>query len=160
MDGSVPEERELDFVTVRGNKRSVVGKAMILPGHEETLSRIVVALLDVTRRKQAEEALRASEQDFRHQAIRDNLTGLYNQRYLHQSLAAMVEQSRVDDSSLSLIFMDLDNFKHVVDTYGHLNGSRAIRQVACHGPGDAGEARLRGCLCGRRVCRGAAGVQP
>jgi diguanylate cyclase (GGDEF)-like protein/PAS domain S-box-containing protein len=130
LDASIPKEREVTFVTLKGNKRSVVGKAIILPGHEETLSRIVIALLDVTSRKQAEEALRASEQQFRHQAIRDDLTGLYNQRYLYQSLAELLETSRFKKARLSLLFMDLDDFKSVVDAHGHLNGSRAIRQVA------------------------------
>jgi diguanylate cyclase (GGDEF)-like protein/PAS domain S-box-containing protein len=130
LDGRLPMEREFSFVTLKGNKRSVVSKAIILPGYEATLSRIVIALLDVTTRKQAEELLRASEQDFRYQAIRDDLTGLYNQRYLYQSLDELIQISRINNSCLSLIFMDIDNFKQVVDSYGHLNGSRAIRQVA------------------------------
>jgi diguanylate cyclase (GGDEF)-like protein len=63
-------------------------------------------------------------------AIHDNLTDLYNTRYLYQSLPELIEASKTANSPLSLIFMDLDHFKHVVDTYGHLNGSRAIQQVA------------------------------
>jgi len=62
--------------------------------------------------------------------MRDNLTGLYNRRYLYNSLSGLIETGRATQSSLSLIFMDLDNFKKVVDTYGHLNGSRAIQEVA------------------------------
>jgi diguanylate cyclase (GGDEF)-like protein len=62
-------------------------------------------------------------------AIHDNLTDLYNTRYLYQSLPELIEASKTANSPLSLIFMDLDHFKHVVDTYGHLNGSRAIQQV-------------------------------
>lgn len=63
-------------------------------------------------------------------AIHDNLTDLYNTRYLYESLPELIEASKTANSPLSLIFMDLDHFKHVVDTYGHLNGSRAIQQVA------------------------------
>ena len=63
-------------------------------------------------------------------AIHDNLTGLFNTRYLYQSLTELIEAGKTANSSLSLIFMDLDHFKYVVDTYGHLNGSRAIQQVA------------------------------
>ncbi len=87
-------------------------------------------MVDITKRKQAEEALRASEQNFREQAMRDNLTGLYNRRYLYQSLTDLIERAKVDSSVVSVIFMDLDRFKAVVDTYGHLNGSRAIKEVA------------------------------
>jgi len=63
-------------------------------------------------------------------AIHDNLTGLFNTRYLYQSLTELIETGKTANSSLSLIFMDLDHFTSVVDTHGHLNGSRAIQQVA------------------------------
>ena len=63
-------------------------------------------------------------------AIHDNLTGLYNTRYLYQSLTDQIEACKSANSPLSLVFMDLDRFKQVVDKYGHLNGSRAIQQVA------------------------------
>ncbi|MBI5591503.1 MAG: sensor domain-containing diguanylate cyclase [Deltaproteobacteria bacterium] len=123
-------EREVTIVTGKGNKKSVLTKALIVSGSEDTLSRIVIAMIDITQRKQAEESLRESEQRFREQAMRDNLTGLYNRRFLYNSLSGLIETSKLTQSCLSLIFMDLDNFKKVVDTYGHLNGSRAIQEVA------------------------------
>jgi len=63
-------------------------------------------------------------------AIHDNLTGLFNTRYLYQSLNELIEAGKANNSPVSVIFMDLDHFKYVVDTHGHLNGSRAIQQVA------------------------------
>ncbi len=129
-DGNISNEREETFRTLRGTQKSILGKSLPLSGHEDTLSRIVVAMVDITKRKQAEEALRTSEQRFREQAMRDNLTGLYNRRYLYQSLTDLIERAKTNGSVVSLIFMDLDRFKAVVDTYGHLNGSRAIREVA------------------------------
>jgi len=129
-EGNISNEREETFMTLRGTKKSILGKSLPLSGHEDTLSRIIVAMIDITKRKQAEEALRASEQRFREQAMRDNLTGLYNRRYLYQSLTELFERAKTDGSVVSVIFMDLDRFKAVVDTYGHLNGSRAIKEVA------------------------------
>ena len=129
-DGKISEEREETFMTLRGAKKSILGRSLPLSGHEDTLSRIVVAMVDITKRKQAEEALRASEQRFREQAMRDNLTGLYNRRYLYQSLTDLIERAKNNGLVVSVIFMDLDRFKAVVDTYGHLNGSRAIKEVA------------------------------
>jgi diguanylate cyclase (GGDEF)-like protein len=63
-------------------------------------------------------------------AVRDNLTGLYNQRYLYQALKRLIPLHRESGKPLSLIFMDMDDFKEVVDALGHLNGSRALREVA------------------------------
>ena len=87
-------------------------------------------MVDISQRKKAEEALRESERRFRDQALRDGLTGLYNQRYLYQSLAVWIDSAKNTDTPISVIFMDLDHFKTIVDTHGHLNGSRAIRKVA------------------------------
>jgi len=129
-EGNLAQEREETLLTLKGNKKSVLAKSLIVTGHEDTLARIVISLVDISKRKQAEEALRASEKNFREQAMRDTLTGLYNRRYLYRSLEQLIEAGKTTRSRLSLIFMDLDYFKHVVDAHGHLNGSQAIREVA------------------------------
>jgi diguanylate cyclase (GGDEF)-like protein/PAS domain S-box-containing protein len=84
-------------------------------------------LVDNTARKTAEDKLRRSEERYRYLAEHDALTGLYNRRYLYEHAAALLRQK---EARLSLIFVDLDNFKLVVDTYGHLHGSRVIQEVA------------------------------
>ena len=63
-------------------------------------------------------------------AIRDSLTGLYNTRYLYQSLETLIAASAAVRAPFSLIFLDVDDFKRVVDTHGHLNGSQALQEVA------------------------------
>lgn len=87
-------------------------------------------MVDHTERKKAQEKLKKSEARFRYLAIHDNLTGLYNTRYLYQALEKLSRQSRKSKTPFSLIFMDIDNFKRVVDTHGHLKGSRTLQQVA------------------------------
>lgn len=62
-------------------------------------------------------------------AKRDNLTGLYNDRYLHIALSKAIAKCRRDDSDLALLFMDLDYFKRVNDSHGHLAGSQVLREV-------------------------------
>lgn len=128
--GRMTEEREVTLITTAGEPKIVLGKSLPISGHEDTLERVAIAMVDITRRKEAEEALKESERRFREQALRDGLTGLYNQRYLYRSLARWIEAEKTAETPISLVFMDLDHFKHVVDTYGHLNGSRAIQKVA------------------------------
>ena len=87
-------------------------------------------IVDNTAKKLAEEELRKSEEKFRRLSILDNLTGLYNTRYMYKALADLIAESEASRMPFSLIFLDMDNFKHVVDTYGHLNGSRTLQEVA------------------------------
>jgi diguanylate cyclase (GGDEF)-like protein len=62
-------------------------------------------------------------------AKRDNLTGLYNDRYLHVALSEEIKHCREEDQDLALLFLDLDFFKRVNDTHGHLAGSQVLREV-------------------------------
>jgi diguanylate cyclase (GGDEF)-like protein len=62
-------------------------------------------------------------------AKRDNLTGLYNDRYLHLGLSRAIADCRQRDTDLAVLFMDLDFFKRVNDTHGHLAGSQVLREV-------------------------------
>ncbi len=62
-------------------------------------------------------------------AKRDNLTGLFNDHYLHVSLARTIEECVEQDRDLAVVFLDLDYFKQVNDTYGHLAGSQVLREV-------------------------------
>jgi diguanylate cyclase (GGDEF)-like protein len=80
-------------------------------------------------RKQMEKVLRKSEERFRYQAIHDDLTGLYNTRFLYRDLDRLIKSSRPKKQTFSLIFLDIDDFKNVVDTYGHLYASHAIREL-------------------------------
>jgi diguanylate cyclase (GGDEF)-like protein len=128
--GTPLPEREMTIETLQGNRKRIISQYMLLAGHENTFSRVVISLVDITKRVEAEEALRASEQHFREQSLRDNLTGLYNRRFLYQSLTGLIQSARTTQTCLSLLFMDMDNFKGVVDAHGHLNGSRAIKEVA------------------------------
>lgn len=62
-------------------------------------------------------------------AKRDNLTALFNDRYLHIALSRAIAECREADRDLSLLFIDLDFFKRVNDTHGHLAGSQVLREV-------------------------------
>lgn len=61
--------------------------------------------------------------------ITDDLTGLHNARHFHELLEYEIERARRYGSQVSLLFFDLDHFKEVNDTYGHLVGSRMISEV-------------------------------
>lgn len=58
--------------------------------------------------------------------VTDDVSGYYNSRYLHQRLAEIIDSGQMT----SLVFLDMDNFKHIVDTYGHPLGSKTLKEVA------------------------------
>jgi diguanylate cyclase (GGDEF)-like protein len=63
-------------------------------------------------------------------SVTDDLTHLYNSRYLNQVLRRETKRASRSGRPLSLLFIDLDGFKAVNDTYGHLFGSRALVEAA------------------------------
>ncbi len=60
----------------------------------------------------------------------DEVTGFYNTRYLIHELDRLIPQHLSRGEPFSVVFLDLDNFKTVVDRYGHLRGSKVLAQVA------------------------------
>ena len=63
------------------------------------------------------------------QAVTDDLTGLSNQRRFHELLAKEIERARRFGHDLSLLMFDLDDFKTINDTHGHLQGDDVLRAV-------------------------------
>jgi diguanylate cyclase (GGDEF)-like protein len=64
------------------------------------------------------------------QAVTDELTGLFNHRRFQEVMFAEVERARRYDAEMGLIMLDIDNFKRVNDTYGHMQGDMVLREVA------------------------------
>jgi len=62
-------------------------------------------------------------------ACRDDLSGLYNDRHFHVFLLDLVNKAQKEGHDVGLIFFDLDRFKQVVDTYGHIVGARLLAEL-------------------------------
>lgn len=60
----------------------------------------------------------------------ESLTELYNHRYFMQALSDEIERARRYEIPVSLLMMDIDKFKEYNDTYGHLSGDDALREIA------------------------------
>ncbi len=63
-------------------------------------------------------------------SITDDLTGVYNRRFLHERLKEEIGRAARYDQVLSCIMLDIDNFKQVNDTHGHLAGDYVIKELA------------------------------
>ncbi len=83
----------------------------------------LVQVLDITARKEAQDHLE-------HAAHHDALTGLPNRRLFDARLDQAVERARGQAALLAVLFLDLDGFKGVNDTWGHAMGDRVLQAVA------------------------------
>ena len=63
-------------------------------------------------------------------AKKDGLTKIYNRIYLNKVYPDMLEKAKNEGGTISVLMLDIDHFKNVNDTYGHLAGDEAIRSVA------------------------------
>lgn len=61
---------------------------------------------------------------------KDHLTGIFNRRYFDEKLQKLLEDATKDKATLSLLHIDVDNFKHINDTYGHQTGDKALKIIA------------------------------
>lgn len=112
-------------------------------GADGRISTVICISKEITERKRMEEELRrANEQlsaqlaeieslheTLREQAIRDPLTGLYNLRFLAESMKREIAQAVRDKASLSVVLMDIDSFKDFNDTYGHKAGDQVLQAL-------------------------------
>ena len=109
----------------------------------------VIAFRDITERK-------AFEDELHHHAFYDSLTGLANRRLLVEQLDQALRRSALDRKTHALIFVDVDRFKSINDSLGHVTGDEFLVAIADPHEGRGARRRPAGPLRRRRV-RGAAG---
>ncbi len=98
-----------------------VSAAGEVPGKQPNL---IFQIQDITSRKLAEEKLQ-------HDATHDALTGLPNRHFFMNRLEAALEKTRqIAGYKVSVLFIDLDRFKHVNDSLGHLVGDDLLREIS------------------------------
>ncbi|HJW26580.1 MAG TPA: diguanylate cyclase [Rhodocyclaceae bacterium] len=142
-------DRTVAITNPRGEALDALVSARIIDFEGQPAAYTVA--IDITERTRAEGAVRESEARaleanarlriqleeiaklqaaLKEQAIRDGLTGLYNRRYLDETLERELARAQRDHLPLCMVLLDIDHFKQLNDTYGHQSGDDALRAVA------------------------------
>ena len=111
-NGTFVDGRRIDRVELKSGDRIHLGPHIVLS----------FAILDAQAERITQQLYESS--------VRDPLTRAFNRRYLVERLASEVAYARRHAAPLGLILMDLDHFKKVNDTYGHLAGDEVLREVS------------------------------
>ena len=116
------ENYETELVHKSGKHFPVSASISIVTGEDGAPSSTLAIFKDNTEQKRL-------ELELKEMTIRDNLTGLYNQRYFYDRLDAEIERAKRQRRPLSLLLIDVDHFKTYNDTRGHLEGDRVLQEV-------------------------------
>lgn len=65
-----------------------------------------------------------------HETIHDKLTGMFNRPYFDEAYSQQVSLAKRYQHDLTIIFLDIDNFKDINDTFGHMAGDEALKKIA------------------------------
>ncbi len=123
-------------VDVRGDERHVEINASPIKDSKGRIFAMVETYRDIMEKYSDDELVKLvkrlndAQTHLKHMAITDDLTGLHNRRYIVERLDEEFERARRSGHPLSLIMLDIDRFKQINDTYGHLFGDVVLRVIA------------------------------
>ncbi len=106
-----------------GQEYAIQDSAAPIRGRDGTVLGVVLVFSDVTEARQM-------ARQMAYQAVHDSLTGLVNRREFEQRLQRLLETAKAKPVEHALCYLDLDQFKIINDTYGHIAGDELLRQIS------------------------------
>ena len=129
LRGRMRVELEVEKKLKDGSRAFYMITSTPLRDPDASLIAVVSSIADITLRVEAERALQNSEERFRELSTVDDLTNLYNKRHLNDLLKSEIDRTVRYQHPLSLMLMDIDDFKHYNDTFGHTQGDQVLAGI-------------------------------
>ncbi|HON59559.1 MAG TPA: diguanylate cyclase [Smithella sp.] len=119
------------LIRTKNNKEIWLGQNTQLIFEGDDIAGFQAVSRDITDRKRLEKDLKESEERYRNLSIIDDLTQLYNSRHFYNQLRAEIDRLERHDHPLTLLLLDIDDFKIFNDTYGHIEGDQVLYRLGC-----------------------------
>lgn len=116
-------KREIKLISPLGSLRWVDFHASIIFNNENKPSGMMVTVTDITEQRHYASQLKKLAES-------DHLTGLINRAGFDKKLNKAFDKAKTDQLEISVLFIDLDGFKYVNDTYGHHSGDIVLKEVS------------------------------
>ena len=113
-----------------GVQRWVSTSKVILTDESGKMFGILGAYQDITSKKENEKNLKLQRDALEHQAYHDTLTGLPNRLLFLDRLDQYIHKAHRNKSKVAVLFLDIDRFKEINDSLGHVYGDKVIKEVA------------------------------
>ncbi len=118
----IPKVSQIELHNKDGELRNLLLHKSFFKDLEGNIVGIIVVLFDVTEIKKLEE-------HFKNQAIKDELTRIFNRRYFRDILLRELKKFKRYGKKFSLVMFDIDHFKKINDTYGHVVGDSVLKEL-------------------------------
>lgn len=117
--GETSIDEEIEIEAFDGTRKIILNSAMPIMDEDNRILGAIIVNIDITRRKKIEMQLREISEH-------DHLTKAYNRRHMYKLLGTEIERARRYSTPLSIIMFDIDYFKDINDTYGHIAGDTIL----------------------------------
>ncbi|MEL6775971.1 MAG: diguanylate cyclase [Cyanobacteria bacterium J06597_16] len=126
----LPCHLEITVTRLYNRQQRSIGRLLVIRNiTEQQQNQLQIEQSNTELKRQLKEIQTLRDQ-LKEQAIRDGLTRLFNRRYFEETLPAEIDKANRAQQPLSIMLLDIDYFKKVNDTYGHLAGDQALRMFA------------------------------
>lgn len=118
-----------DPIIVGGKEMFIWGKASPVYDSAGNIIGAIESIRDITDSKRVEKALQKSKEKYQKLSLIDDLTKLYNSRHFYNQLKSEIKRANRYNHPLTLLMLDVDNFKKYNDSFGHLEGNKVLAQL-------------------------------